>query len=204
MDGVIVDSEPVHFEAEKESFAKLGISVLKEEHESYVGMDQRGIWENIKINYMIDLPVEEMIKNHIKTLEEYITKSELMTMGNLVEFIEKIKKNNIKCAVASSSPKNLINLILKRIGIYNKFDLIISGEEVANGKPAPDIFLKTAEMLSVKNEESVVIEDSENGIKAAKLSNMRCIGFDNPNSGEQNLKNADIVVKGFGEIINIF
>lgn len=204
MDGVIVDSEPIHFEAEKESFRRLGIEVSKQEHESYVGMDQRGIWSAIRKKHGIDISVNELEKQHIKTLTEYIEKSDIEFMTDIDKFIEKIKKKGIKSAVASSSPKILIERVLKSINLYDKFDFIISGEEVKYGKPAPDIFLKTAEIMGVDCNNSIVIEDSENGVNAAKSSDMRCIGFFNLNSGNQNLENADIVVKEFREIINIF
>ena len=80
------------------------------------------------------------------------------------------------------------------IGIGECFEVILSGEEVQRGKPYPDIFLKTAEMLKVNKQECVVIEDSTNGVKAALSAGMKCIGFANLNSGLQDLSRASTII----------
>lgn len=200
MDGVIVDSEPIHFKSEKESFISLGIVVSKKEHESYVGMDQRGIWKEIKRRHKLFYSEEELIEKHIKILTTYIIKENLKPMDGVIELFDELEKNGIKKAVASSSPRKLIENILKRFGIYENFDFVISGEEVEKGKPEPDIFKQVAYTLGIQSNNAVVIEDSENGVKAAKEAGMKCIGFENPNSGMQNLSMADKVVKNFREL----
>ncbi len=74
---------------------------------------------------------------------------------------------------------------------------MVSGEEVKNGKPSPDIFIYAANQLNVLPSDSIIIEDSENGVKAGKLSNAKVVGFKNPNSGNQDLSKADIIVSNF-------
>ena len=80
------------------------------------------------------------------------------------------------------------------------FKTIVSGYEVENGKPAPDIFLYAAKRLGVQPEDCIVIEDSENGIEAATSAGMKCIGFRNLNSGKQDLSSADMVMDSFSEV----
>jgi beta-phosphoglucomutase-like phosphatase (HAD superfamily) len=80
------------------------------------------------------------------------------------------------------------------------FSAIVSGEEVERGKPAPDVFLKAAELLQIPAKHCTVLEDSTNGIDAAKAAGMKCIGFLNPNSGSQNLSNADLIVHSITQI----
>ena len=75
----------------------------------------------------------------------------------------------------------------------------MSGEEVINGKPNPEIFIKSAEMMGYKVEDCIVIEDSSNGVKAAKKAGMKCIGYNNINTGQQNLKLADVVINKFSK-----
>ncbi len=80
------------------------------------------------------------------------------------------------------------------------FQHIISGDLVEHGKPAPDIFVYAANALREEPAHCVVIEDSTNGVKAAKLAGMKCIGFKNPNSGDQDLSLADMVIDDFRKV----
>ena len=80
------------------------------------------------------------------------------------------------------------------------FETKISGDEVNNGKPAPDIFLYAVKIIGAEPEECIVIEDSKNGVEAAKSAGIKCIGFENPNSGKQDLSSADMVINSFSEI----
>lgn len=93
-----------------------------------------------------------------------------------------------------------IEAILEMTGIGECFEVILSGEEVQRGKPYPDIFLKTAEMLKVNTLECVVIEDSTNGVKAALSAGMKCIGFANLNSGLQDLSRASTIIDSICKI----
>lgn len=91
-------------------------------------------------------------------------------------------------------------MILNKLEIIKYFDIIVSGDEVQNSKPSPDIFLLAAKLLCAMPNECLVIEDSENGVKAAKLAGMKCVGFKNPNSGNQDLTLSDTVVCSISEI----
>src|SRR5690606_3322721 len=102
--------------------------------------------------------------------------------------------------LASSSPVKLINIIVDRLEIRHHFDYLVSGEEVERGKPFPDIFLKVAELYNIEPSDSLVIEDSHNGVLAAKAAGMTCIGYKNLNSGNQDLTKADIVIGHFDEL----
>lgn len=77
---------------------------------------------------------------------------------------------------------------------------IISGEEVKRGKPDPEIFITTAKRIGVNPESCLVIEDAENGVKAAKAAGMKCIGYKNMDSGNQDLSEADLVINNFSEL----
>ena len=107
-------------------------------------------------------------------------------------------ENKFKLAVASSAKRERIELVLNRFELTSYFDVIVSGYEVSNSKPHPDIFLKAAEKLKVDPKECIVIEDSANGIRAAKLANMFWIGYNNPISN-QDLSEADIIINDFND-----
>ena len=125
---------------------------------------------------------------------------EIKASEHLETLLADLKKNNFFLSIASSSPKKLIELITERLQIRHYFDILISGEEVENGKPHPDIFLKAASFYQKAPKFFTVIEDSTNGILAAKAAGMKCIAYRNPNSGKQDLSKADLIIDSFSEL----
>ena len=116
------------------------------------------------------------------------------------EFVSHLHDRRVKMAVASSSPFDYICHATDSLNIAHCFIDLISGESLNRPKPAPDVFLKAAQALSADPKRCVVVEDSTNGIKAAKSAGMFCIAFKNPNSGSQDLSLADIVVDSFDSL----
>jgi len=201
MDGVIIDSEPIYFRVEQQYYAELGLDISKNEHSRFVGMSMTDFWKTIKHKYSLNQPIKELIERHKKLMTTAIkTTSPLPITPKIVDFIDSIKTNEISIALASSSSRELIDLVIKKSALEEKFDQIISGENVLRGKPAPDIFNLVAEKLAVRSQACLVIEDSTNGIKAAKKAGMKCVGFKNPNSGNQDLTNADLVISSFENV----
>ncbi len=193
MDGVLVDSEFLHIKAEKKTFSPYGIELSKEEINTYMGMGVKMMLKSLIQKYSLPLTREALYCIHEKNLSE-IFQEELKMMPGVTEIISYLKNRKIKLAVASSSSLYLINLILQKMHLKSIFDVVLSGEEVANGKPFPDIFIKTAELLNVQPDRCVVIEDSKNGVTAAKNAGMLCIGFKSPNSKNQDINRSDYIV----------
>ncbi len=194
MDGVIVDSEPIHFEVDKRVLKKCGFIVNDDVLYPYVGVSNPEVWKDLKEKYYLPLSVEELLKLQSELKAEILNEIKIEAIDGIKELLNELKHRKILTAVASSSPRAYIETILERIGIREYFKVILSGEEVPRGKPYPDIFLKTAEMLRVDPEECIVIEDSTNGVKAALSAGMKCIGYANLNSGSQDLSSASIIV----------
>jgi HAD superfamily hydrolase (TIGR01509 family) len=113
--------------------------------------------------------------------------------------IESLRESGIKTALASSSPKHLVDLVMDKFGIAGLFDLILSGDEVERGKPAPDIYLGAAKKLGVTPENCVVVEDAPSGVAAAKAAGMRCLAV-GTSASKSGLVAADRVVGGFEEV----
>ncbi|MCD4795789.1 MAG: HAD family phosphatase [Candidatus Cloacimonetes bacterium] len=201
MDGVIIDSEPIYHKVEKKLFKRLGIKISEDEHYSFVGMSMDLIWEKILSKNKLKLNKEELIKLHTDNMIGSFQNEEKLTpLPDLIELIERFIDNDFKIALASSSSGILIDIILKKLEIKKFFEVIISGEDVENGKPFPDIFLLTAKHLGIKPSECLVIEDSKNGVSAAKKADMKCIGFQNSNSGMQDLSVADMIIDNFSAL----
>ncbi len=204
MDGVLIDSEPAYLEMNKKLFSEYGIEMDDENYKALVGLPSLPMWTMLKKKYNLKNEVSEFMdlerRRMIEILDSEIISGPMDGAGILLQLL---KEKNYKLSVASSSAKANIDFILNKLDLKKYFDFIISGEEVTNGKPAPDIFLKAAENLNTVPEKSFVIEDSANGIKAAKSAGMYCIGFTNHNSNQQDLSDADLIINNFSrESIN--
>lgn len=194
MDGVIIDSEPLHFESDRMVMRDFGIELTDEELNRYVGVDNPQIWSELKEKYKISTSIEDLLKRQHANKLKLLRTRRLQTIKGINELILDLKSKGIAIALASSSSMDFIRLVLRKLGITECFDVIVSGEQVVKSKPAPDIFLKTAELLNISPSDCVVLEDSKHGVTAAKNAGMKCIGFINPNSGNQDLSNADKIV----------
>lgn len=200
MDGVIIDSEPIHFETDIQTMRHFGCNISEKELEKYVGTTNEYMYTDIKKNYKLNQSLEEIISFRSKLVKNKIINSNLEPIQGIKELLIDLKCKNIDIAIASSSPKDFIDTIVNKFKFMDYFKYIISGEEVSEGKPEPDIYIETSRKLGISPDECIVIEDSKNGVLAAKRAGMKCIGFKNINSGNQDLSNADIIVNSIKEI----
>jgi HAD superfamily hydrolase (TIGR01509 family) len=201
MDGVIIDSQPYHFAVEEKIFRKKGIAVSIEESHSFVGMAGDRMWSQVKNKFGLKESIRELMAFDNRIRVNYFASLEnVRPMPGIIELLEELRRNTIKIALASSSSVEVVNVFMSKLGIGHYFQHIISGDFVEKGKPAPDIFIHTAQALQESAADCVVIEDSANGVKAAKLAGMKCIGFKNANSGDQDLSLADTVIDDFGKL----
>ncbi len=203
MDGVLCDSQPAHFEADRRTLRKCGVKFEHDDVVRYAGMSSRDRWTKYIKDFKIDKSVDEMIEIHKDSASDIIYDYDLKATDNSEEFLSILKERGIKFVLASSSSKKFINDLLTKIGLVHYFDNIVSGETVERGKPNPDIFLKAAKALGENPKNCIVIEDSKNGVKAAKAASMKCIGYKNPTSGEQDISAADMIISNFCELLNL-
>lgn len=198
MDGVIIDSEPIYMQVEQDLFQEVGIEVGHEEHAKFVGRSD--LWKVLKETHNLDININEIHREENKRYLDIINNSfSGDPINGVVELIEQLHKDEIKLVLASSSEMKNIELVLTKFGLIDYFDLRISGADLPTSKPHPEIFEKAAEMAQKKHQHCLVIEDSTNGVRAAKAANMVCVGFRNPNSGNQDLSAADLIIDSFEE-----
>jgi len=201
MDGVIIDSEPIHQECEKKIFRLLGINISEEEHNTMVGTTDEVMWSRINGTYNLPVQVPEVIRlKKMLYLEHLKREVYIRPIPYVSQLIFNLAERGYKLALASSSPKEQIEYILNKIPFGGFFQNVVNGEDVEKGKPDPAIFLKAAFKAGVKPQECIVIEDSENGVIAAKKAGMYCIGYINPNSGKQDLDKADMKIHSFKQV----
>lgn len=201
MDGVLVNSEPVHVAIEKEIFEDLGISFGDEEIHQFIGTTNTEMWGMIKAMKNLEQSSSELAKLSIDRKTDMMKTMDMEPIEGIRQLVDHLKTEGYKLAVASSSPMVHIELILQKFGMRHLFHAVASGEEVPKGKPAPDVFLEAARQLEVPVEYCTVIEDSSHGITAAKAAGMSCIGYDNVHSEGQSYDHADAVVQHIDEII---
>ncbi|MDF2565921.1 MAG: family hydrolase [Massilibacillus sp.] len=200
LDGVIIDSEPLYLRINIKTLNHYDIKASEEDFNQFVGMTDVGVFTTLKEKYQFPYTIEEMLAYHSELVWDTFNHLEAEPIEGIRNLLQTLKDHHIPTAVASSSPKKIINVILSKFELDDYFKLIVSGQEVSHGKPAPDIFLETAKRLHVAPADCVVIEDSKNGTIAAKKAGMECIGFQNLNSGNQDLSIADVIVDSIAEI----
>lgn len=200
MDGVIIDSEPMHSAVSVETMAFYGAKITLQDMDRFAGMTLPAIFSTLKKENDIAAPVEEIIAHQEEGILRNVQEEDNAPIDGIRRLLTELKGKGIPAAVASSSPKRLIEAVIAKFKLQDYFVHLVSGEEVPKGKPAPDVYLETARRLNVLPEDCLVIEDSKNGTIAAKTAGMTCIGFQNLNSGNQDLSRADVIVPALTEI----
>ncbi|WP_266203632.1 HAD family hydrolase [Pontibacter kalidii] len=200
MDGVLVDSEPIHMELERLLFKQLNIAVSTTLHHTFVGMAPKRVWETLIREFSLPHTVDELFQLEKEVKHAELQARQIQCIPAVDTLLATLRENGYKLSVASSSPHLIIDLILKKLGFRHYFDFIVSSEDVRDGKPAPDIFLEVAQRYQVAPEQFIVIEDSSNGVKASKAAGMKCIGYKSANSGNQDLSLADLVTEDFSNL----
>lgn len=202
MDGVLIDSEPEHLRIHQEMVEWLGIEPSSVDHSKYIGATTSYKWSDIKSKYDLDYSVQELVDINRNNYFEYITSKDTVVepISGVDKLVKNIHNDGVKLAVASSSPINVIETVVKSIGLEKYFDVLVSGDYVKRSKPNPDIFLYAAEKLEINPENCLVVEDSHNGSIAAKRAEMKCVGYKNINSENQDISSADLIVDSFNKV----
>ena len=194
MDGVIIDSEPMHTKVVLDVLSSYQVHLTPAELDRFAGMTMHSVNSALKAEYDIQAPLEEIIACEIKGMIRHTLEDPQQPIDGIREILNYLEKNRIPAAVASSSPKELVQAVVSRLELDDYFKFLLSGENVTQSKPHPEIYLQAAARLNIDPADCLVIEDSKNGTIAAKEAGMTCIGFQNLNSGLQDLSRADIIV----------
>lgn len=200
MDGVIIDSEPQHTQAAILALQKYGVTASKEYLEGYVGSTTYYMCQQIIKDFAMKTTAEELLQANNEMKAYLLQRDGHTVVPYIIDLMKDLHQNGIKLIIASSSSGEAIEEVMESLNIRKYFEGYISGMNVMHPKPAPDIFLKAADSLGIHPSECVVIEDSYHGVTAARAANMTCIGFINPNSGNQDLSQASFLVEGFDEV----
>ena len=201
MDGVLLDSEPMHQEIIYETFQLKGIPLDKAYIQTLTGMSAFPMWEKVKRDAQRTESVEELMQFHRDYFFKRLPEMKVPLVPHIKEVLEKFKNEGKHLSLASSSGRKLIDIFTQQTNIAHYFEVIMSGDDVQYSKPNPEIFLKVAQWYGLPATQFTVIEDSTNGVKAAKSAGMQCVGFQNPLSGGQDLSQADSVIHSMQELL---
>lgn len=176
MDGVLVDSEPYHLLAYQKLLEQYGINYSENDNQEFLGRTDGVIAEILIERYAMDITPESLIGGKEEILTGLLKKHAQPRPG-VKAVLAEAQSLNIPMAVASSAVLATIELIVNLLNIREYFHNLSSGQEVAQGKPAPDVFLLAAQRLQVPPAQCLVIEDTFNGVKAAKAAGMKCVAI---------------------------
>lgn len=197
LDGVIVDTVPLHFDAWKRMFDSYFRKFTIDEY--YAKVD--GIPRDDGVRAILSDLSDEDVKKASALKQAYflanLNSKPINTFSSTLKLIGELRDLGVKVVVISSS-KNA-RKILQKINMLESIDGLISGDECKNGKPEPDIFLMAAKKFEVPKENCVVFEDAVLGVLAAKRAGMFCVGIDRRHNPKR-LRNADIVVADLSEL----
>jgi beta-phosphoglucomutase family hydrolase len=194
MDGVLIDSEPMQLAAYNDVLGSYAVQLSEKEFMHWcVGRRSYDIAAFLREYFKLSESVEQLLaaKN---TAYASILRENIRPMPGLLPLLDHLTSSGYRLAVASSSSIADIEEILAGLRVREQFQIIVSGEEVSNGKPAPDIFLEAAHRLAVPPDECVVIEDSQKGVEAAVQAGMYCIAVPNRFTAAQDFSRAHMRV----------
>ena len=198
LDGVLLDSEPIYLGATNSVLALEGKYLSPEENARYIGVRFRDMLADIipkmGLAYDADYYIEETREAVLRAFG-----GPLDPPPGARELIERLADHDVPRAVGSSSVHAWVEQILTNLGVRQHFPIIVGGDDVAHGKPAPDIFLRCSELLGVPPEHCAVIEDSANGVLAARRAGMTPIGLRTASTATLVLEGCLAVVDSFHE-----
>ncbi|MGQ7869558.1 HAD family hydrolase [Sunxiuqinia sp. sy24] len=198
MDGVLVDSEAHHVRIERQLFDRFELAISPEEHVNYMGTAMDVMWATIIRNKGLKLSLDKIVEATYAESRDYFSQlKEIPPFPGLLSVLVKLQEKQVPVAVASSSSAAVIEVIMEKSGLKRYFKQVVSSELVGKSKPAPDVFLHAASLLRVDPDACLVIEDSTNGIKAAKAANMSCIAYRSESSNGQDQSLADLQIDDY-------
>ncbi|WP_433395484.1 HAD family hydrolase [Streptomyces sp. CA-146814] len=177
LDGTLVDSEPNYYEAGRRLLARYGVHDFGwEDHTRFIGIGTRETLTALRSEYGIDAPVDELLTGK-NALYLELAGAGTEVFGQMRVLVERLHAAGVPMAVASGSSRAAIAAVLAVTGLEAYVPLYVSAEEVAHGKPEPDVFLEAARRLGAEPARCVVLEDAPPGAAAAHAAGMRCIAI---------------------------
>ena len=177
MDGVLVDSEPFICKAAIMMFEEMGIKVVPEDFHPFVGMGENRYIGGVAEQHGATVDIEK-VKARTYEIYQNIVRGNLTPLPGVHKFISVCREKGFRLALATSADRVKMEVNLREIGLTSDtFNYIVTGLDVKNKKPSPDIYIMAAERIGLEPHECLVVEDAVSGIKAGKAAGCRCLGL---------------------------
>ncbi|KUJ52712.1 HAD family hydrolase [Chryseobacterium sp. JAH] len=201
MDGVIVDTEPLHRKAYFKTFNQLGIDVSEELYTSLTGASTKRVCDTLIDTFSLSQTYEEIAaikRAHFK--DYFYNDHEFDLISGVRELIQHYYENGVTLILASSATMTTINMVFEKFELEKYFSGKISGADLKESKPHPEIFIKAAEMANESIDNCMVIEDSTNGILAAHRAEIFCSAYKSFHTHNQDYSLANMVVSDYSDL----
>lgn len=175
MDGLLFDTERIYFRAFQRAAKELGYDFPFETYLKVVGVTDEKGKEILSSIYGEGAKILKAFHRYPPLVDQIVEEEGIPIKPGVHQLLDTLDEMGIKKCIASSSPPEVIERNIKKTGLDDRFDFLISGTEVKHGKPSPDIFLEAMKRANVKNEKALVLEDSYHGLQAAVRAGIRCI-----------------------------
>ncbi len=199
MDGVIVDSAQLHFRSWRAAFRSYNVGYTWEDFIQRFGRKNEAVIKHVLGDQVTSEIIDAIATAKEDHFRDSITRGEIETFPGAVELIKSLSHAGFPLALASSAPRQNVDLILRKLRLRPCFQVIVSAEDVTEGKPAPQVFLVAAERLRTAPERCLVFEDAVAGVEAAKNAGMKCIAVTNTTTASR-LQAADLVVDSLKKV----
>ena len=175
MDGVLIDSEPLHFAVLSDLLARAGHTLTRAENEQFIGTTSEAMFSTLITRHGLSGTVDEYIARYDEALLRVLREPHAPAPG-VVALLARAGELRMRVAVASSSRREWVEATIQSLGLSDAFDEVVSGDDVERGKPDPAIYVLTAQRLDVAAHRCLAIEDSPNGVQSARAAGMTVLG----------------------------
>lgn len=203
MDGVLVDSEPVHFESTVRVMAKFDLPFTDADNRRFIGSTDRVMFNTLIAQHSLTDPIENLIEMRKAIYLELIQNGTLVWREGIRDLVAELAERQHTLAVASSGLKRIIEYTLKRGEIRHHFGAVVSADDIPAPKPSPEIYLEAAKLIGVDPALCAAIEDTDVGVRAAKNAGMFAIAFPTVTTSAMNFDPADAMAGSASEIRRI-
>lgn len=198
-DGVLIDSEPLYLKSVNVILAECGAPQLSaSEYERWIGSTATRTWEALTRENNLPEPAQHY-QDRYEAVIEGVLKSELFIKPEAEELLGVVERRGIPRGIATASRRKWLTIKLEKLGLTDFFDVAVCSTDVRRTKPAPDIYLKAAELMGLDPADAVAIEDSPAGIKAAKGAGIRTIGLRTGMTANLDISKADEIIESLRE-----
>jgi HAD superfamily hydrolase (TIGR01509 family) len=199
MDGVLIDSEPLHFGVLNEVLAVDSHAMDHAEYEQFIGTTTEVMFESLIGRYHLPGSVLDCTRRYQAAVLRVLHQPHALQPGVLA-LIARLRELGLRLGVASSSNRAWIDATLDSLRLANRFDAIVSGDDVAHSKPHPEIYLLAADRLGVNPDRCLAIEDAPNGVRSAFVAGMTVLGVRTPYTAHLRLDGAERIVDSLAEL----